>query len=204
MVAALTPGAGASTLAAALHGVDGGVWRGGPVDVLVVRAGSGAPPAGVPVVVLVADGPVSAPGRPGAPVVLPVVPRWSGPDGHRAAADLLRVSEARTPAALRPAAAALRAVVAALLGSGVLERPCAGPAGAPGAPGPGPDRRLRVAPVLLHRATPVVPRLVAGAPLRWRSAPAGPEAVEPRPVRPRALRPAPGAPAPAGPALRTG
>jgi hypothetical protein len=145
------------------------------VDVLVVRPGPGERPAGVPVVVLVADGPVPAPGPPGGPVVLPLVPGWSGPGGGRAAAGLLRLSEQQTPAALRPAAAGLRAVAAALVGSGALERPCAAPpvpAGAadPRVRGPGPApvpvRRLRAVPVLLHRATPVVPRLVAGVPPR--------------------------------------
>jgi hypothetical protein len=189
VVAGLRAGAGASTLAAALHGVDAGVWSGGPVDVLVARAGRGpaAVPPGVAVLVLVGGDPAPAPGRPGEPVVLPVVPQWSGPEGVRAAAGVLRTAEPATPVALRPAAAALCTVVAALLRSGVLDRP--GPSPAPAGAGPAPAqavgpapvavRRSPVVPVLLHRAVPVRPRLVAGAPLRWaRSGPtaAGPAA----------------------------
>ncbi len=228
VVAGLRAGAGASTLAAALHGVDAGVWSGGPVDVLVARPGRGpAALPGVAVLVLVGGDPAPAPGRPGEPVVLPVVPQWSGPGGVRAAADVLRTAEGATPVALRPAAAALRAVVAALLRSGVLDRPgpLPAPAGAPApaapdraiAAAPVPVRRSPVVPVLLHRAVPVRPRLVAGAPLRWapcdptvpspagsgppepgRAAPSdtelGPAELRPagpRPVQPRSAEPRP-------------
>jgi hypothetical protein len=202
VVAGLRAGAGASTLAAALHGVDAGVWSGGPVDVLVARAdrGPAAPPPGVAVLVLVGGDPAPAPGRPGEPVVLPVVPQWSGPEGVRAAAGVLRTAEPATPVALRPAAAALRAVVAALLRSGVLDRP--GPSPAPAGAGPAPAqavgpapvavRRSPVVPVLLHRAVPVRPRLVAGAPLRW--ARSGPTAAGPA----ASGAPEPGRPAPSG------
>jgi hypothetical protein len=143
-----------------------------------------------------------------------VVPQWSGPEGVRAAAGVLRTAEPATPVALRPAAAALRAVVAALLRSGVLDRP--GPAPAPAGAGPAPaapDRavgpapvavhRSPVVPVLLHRAVPVRPRLVAGAPLRWArsgptaSGPAASSASEPgravpggTELRPAEFRPA--------------
>ncbi len=145
VVAGLGAGAGTSTLAAALHAIDGGRWAGGPVDVLVCRAEddlTALPP--VPVLVVRAGGPVPRT-RPGAVVVLPEVAAWRDEDATRTAARLLGLGPGRRPPDLRGYAEALVAVVGALLRSGVLD-----PAHAPrilppppaAAPGDGPVRGI--------------------------------------------------------------
>ncbi|MCX6466971.1 MAG: hypothetical protein NTW05_25795, partial [Pseudonocardiales bacterium] len=130
VVAGRTAGVGTSTLAAALHAVDGGRWAGGPVDVLVCSADddlAALPP--VPVLVLRGGAAaVPAPSRGGAVVVLPEVAAWAGADATRAAAGLLGLGPAHRPAALHGYAEALLAVTAALVRSGVLAREPGGPA----------------------------------------------------------------------------
>lgn len=128
VVAGVAPGVGTSTLAAALHGVDGGVvGRGGRVDVLVCRADSlgAADAVGAPVLAVVADREPRLDrlaGRFGAVVTVPRIAAWTG-SGVPEVAGLLAVAPAHRPARLRPYVDALLAIVDALVGSGALGPP---------------------------------------------------------------------------------
>jgi hypothetical protein len=140
VIAGVTRGSGTSTLAAALHTIDGGLLApgtAGEVDVLVCRSDelslrqaatlACAPSGPRPVLVLagIAPGaPVPPPvGRFGAVVALPHVRRWRGsPDARAEAAAVLAYPPERLPPDLRGYAAALHRIVAALVGSGQLQR----------------------------------------------------------------------------------
>lgn len=125
--AGITGGVGTSTLAAALHGVDTGRYAGGPVDVLVCGPGSLGTAArlGAPVLVVVAERPPRldrlAAGF-GAVVTVPEIAAWRALDAPDVGG-LLGVVPQRLPARMRPYADALLEITAALLRSGVLERP---------------------------------------------------------------------------------
>lgn len=159
VVAGVAGGVGASTLAAALHAVDGGrAVAGSRPDVLVCRADSlhlaGGRPA--PVLVVVADRPprLDRTDAGTAVVVVPDVAAWHGL-GAPEVAGLLALAPAHRPTGLGPYIAALLDVAAALVRSGVLERPA--PASDPAplvlpAPARPPVAPLPVVPL------PVVPR----------------------------------------------
>jgi hypothetical protein len=135
LVAGIEPGAGTSTLAAALHAEDAGLLA-QQADVVVCRptpasllaAAAIACPGRGPHPVLAVTGPV--PGevpaavrtRFGAVVELPLVEGWAGAaTPAAAAADVLAAEPGALPAAQRPYAEALREVVAALIRSGQLD-----------------------------------------------------------------------------------
>jgi hypothetical protein len=159
VVIGLHPGAGASTVATALHAHEGG---GGAADVVCVDdhalgcALAIAPPPAVvrPVLAIRAAG---APGPPpralgfrfGAVVVVPHLACWSGvaaPSDEIAL--LLGLPPAHLPAPLRAYAAAMRGIAAAVVGSGQLTLPS--------------PPLLRRAPV---RRAPVLPPLPAAIPV---------------------------------------
>lgn len=129
VVAGVVGGVGTSTLAAALHAVDGGrMGTGSRPDLLVCRADSLhlAERGVAPVLVVVAD---RAPrlDRVGAGttvVVVPDVPAWHGLDAPEVAG-LLALAPAHRPARLAAYIAALLDVAAALVRSGVLAPPAA-------------------------------------------------------------------------------
>jgi len=141
VVTGISRGCGASTLAAALHTIDGGPLapgRAGAADVLVCRSDEQslrlagtiacAPSDPGPVLVLagIAPGipaPPVPPGRFTAVVALPHVRRWVGADPRAEAAAVLAYPPERLPADVRGYAAALLRVVSALVGSGRLQRP---------------------------------------------------------------------------------
>lgn len=133
-------GSGTSTLAAALHSIDGGLLvpgTAGEADVLVCRSDEqsmrqaatlACAPAGPRPVLLLAG---IAPGIPtppvptglfGAVVVLPHVRRWLGGDARGEAAAVLAYPPERLPPDVRGYAAALHRIVSALVGSGQLQR----------------------------------------------------------------------------------
>ena len=144
IVAGLTPGAGTSTLAAALHGHDGGTLHGRPdrLDVLVCRCderslwrvGALATEATRPVLALALDPAgrglagydpalrARLGARFGGVVVLPGVPRWRDRDARAEAAVVLGKPGHTLSRPLRTYAAALRQLTAALLGTGALNR----------------------------------------------------------------------------------
>jgi hypothetical protein len=132
LVAGIGAGVGASTLAAALHAEDGGLLA-QHADIVVCRAtpeslravaAVACPGTGPRPVLVVTGGPVAGalpgavPTRFGSVVEVPLVERWAG---SRTSA--VEAAEALTgpPGALRPYVEALRSVVAALLGSGLLD-----------------------------------------------------------------------------------
>jgi hypothetical protein len=125
--AGITGGVGTSTLAGALHGVYSGRYAGGPVDVLVCRVGSLSTAArlGGPVLAVVAD---RAPRLDrlgsgfGAVVTVPEIAAWRELDAPDLAG-LLGVAPQRRSARLQPYVDALLEITAALLRSGVLQRP---------------------------------------------------------------------------------
>jgi hypothetical protein len=140
VVLGVTPGCGATTLARALHAHDGG-QRDVAADVIVCagteesmrRAETLAIGAERPLLAVVLTGSGSGPGRPrlrlagrryATVVVVPHVARWAGrsasPDD---VATLLGIKPERLPREQRAAAAAIRAVATALVGTGLLERP---------------------------------------------------------------------------------
>jgi hypothetical protein len=194
VVVGLTGDAGAGTLAAALHARDGGRIRGSAAaaDVLVCRsaeaplrhaAALALPASGPrPVLAVTRDaatrvtGPVAAwlralEPRFGAVVELPHVVRWHGAaDAGGEAALVLAHSVEHLPRPLRAYAVALRLLVTAVAGSGLLDRPAP-----PVVSGP---RTVELWRGLgsVERAVPLRPVLLA--------------APEPRvPVRPRAIAP---------------
>lgn len=183
LIAGLSGGAGASTLAAALHALDGGRLAGpvcGGADVLVCRSGDGlhlaaatvCPQPGPPPVLVVTMDPVTAGPDPstdarlralarrfGAVVMLPQVARWHG----RAvpldeAAAVLAQPAAHLPRAVRAYAAALREIAAALVASGQLLRATPPAVVVPRSAG---TARTAVRPIA--RAVPPRPTLLAPA-----------------------------------------
>jgi hypothetical protein len=140
VVTGVTPGSGASTLAAALHTIDGGLLAPGTAseaDVLVCRSDEQslrqaatlacAPSGPRPVLVLAGIAPgISTPtvpaGRFGAVVALPHVRRWFAGDARAEAAAVLAYPPERLPPDVRGYAAALHRIVSALVGSGQLQR----------------------------------------------------------------------------------
>ncbi|GAA5126272.1 hypothetical protein [Pseudonocardia adelaidensis] len=140
VVTGITRGCGASTLAAALHTIDGGLLapgRAGEADVLVCRPDGHSlrqattlacvPSGPRPVLVLagIAPGiptPPVPPGRFGAVVALPHVRRWVAADPRTEAAAVLAYPPERLPTDVRGYAAALHRIVSALVGSGQLQR----------------------------------------------------------------------------------
>ncbi|HLU57292.1 MAG TPA: hypothetical protein VKZ81_17700 [Pseudonocardia sp.] len=138
VVTGVTRGAGTSTLAAALHAVDGGVLGPGDAaaaDVLVCgadepslrRAAALAPQTAGPRPVLVLTGAArparTVPaGRFGAVLALPRLRRWVGGDARAEAAAVLAYPPERLPPDVRAYAAALHRIVSALLASGQLQR----------------------------------------------------------------------------------
>jgi hypothetical protein len=134
VIAGVAAGAGTTTLATAMHGIDGGRWSGRAVDVLLCRAGDLAHAAAVPgasVLALRAGGTVAPAARAwldrlrprfGAIIVLPEVERWSVLDEPPAAeaARLLAVPAGRRTPELRPYADALLQITAALVHDGAL------------------------------------------------------------------------------------
>lgn len=140
VITGVTRGSGTSTLAAALHTIDGGLLppgTAGEADVLVCRSDERslrqaatlacAPSGPRPVLVLagVTPGvptPPVAPGHFGAVVALPHVRRWFVADSRAEAAAVLAYAPERLPPDVRGYAAALHRVVAALGRSGQLQR----------------------------------------------------------------------------------
>lgn len=140
LVAGLDGAVGTSTVAAALHGRDGGRCRRG-ADVIVCGSGTlrlaGAlefPPSGPrPVLAIALQPGLAAPPPPrlraldarfGALVLIPFVEHWQGdsPVLDEAAAVLGYPAE-QLPPVLRSYAAAIRTIAAAVLRSGQLHRP---------------------------------------------------------------------------------
>jgi hypothetical protein len=140
VITGVTRGSGTSTLAAALHTIDGGFLApgtAGEADVLVCRSDERslrqaatlacAPSGRRPVLVLagIAAG-ISTPPVPsglfGAVVALPHVRRWLGADARGEAAAVLAYPPERLPPDVRGYAAALHRIVSALVGSGQLQR----------------------------------------------------------------------------------
>lgn len=185
LVAGAGPGAGTTTVAAALHARDGGPCE-GAADVLV--CGSDAQSLRRVATFAVASPPpllaiVLAPGttvpprgrlraldmRFGATVLLPDVGRWRGrTDAAGEAAAVLGQPAEHLPRELRAYAAALRLLTSALLRAGQLERPSPPVAVRPHAValwrGLGPVERVVPArPALVTRVAPVGP--VAGLPV---------------------------------------
>jgi hypothetical protein len=140
VITSVTRSSGTSTLAAALHTVDGGLLApgtAGEADVLVCRSDEQslrlaaalacAPSGPRPVLVLagIAPGlptPAVPPGRFGAVVALPHVRRWFAGDAREEAAAVLAYPPERLPRDVRGYAAALHRIVSALVGSGQLQR----------------------------------------------------------------------------------
>ncbi len=140
LIAGVTHGSGTSTIAAALHTIDGGMLApgtAGEADVLVCRcdeqslrqvaALACAPSGPRPVLVLtgITPGiptPAMPAGRFGAVVALPHVRRWSAGDALGEAAAVLAYPPERLPPDVRGYAAALHRIVSALVGSGQLQR----------------------------------------------------------------------------------
>ena len=142
VIVGLTPGAGASTLAAALHAHDGGplvprtareadivVVRGDPVGLRRLAAVACAPEGPPPVLAVVAAPrhrialPPSTVARFSGVAVLPWVSTWSGRPGPPAVApDVLALRDDQLPGPLPAYAAALRRLVAAVIGAGLLVR----------------------------------------------------------------------------------
>jgi hypothetical protein len=140
VITGIARGSGTSTLAAALHTIDGGLLApgtAGEADVLVCRsderslrqAGALACAASGPRPVLVLTGiapgipaPPMPPGRFGAVVALPHVRRWFAADARTEAAAVLAYAPERLPPDVRGYAAALHRIVAAVVGSGQLQR----------------------------------------------------------------------------------
>jgi len=140
VVTGVTRGSGTSTLAAALHTIDGGLLApgtAGEADVLVCRsdeqslrqaatlvyAASGPRP--VLVLAGIAPGiatPTVPAGRFGAVVGLPNVRRWFAADARAEAAAVLAYPPERLPPDVRGYGAALHRIVSALVGSGQLQR----------------------------------------------------------------------------------
>ena len=138
VVAGLVRGAGASTLAAALHAVDGGPLApgaAGEADVLLCPADEPSlrqaatlvctPARPRPVLVLtgrVRSGAAALvpAARFGGVVVLPHVRRWVGGDGPGEARAVLAFAPEDLPPDVRPYAAALHRLVTTLTGSGLL------------------------------------------------------------------------------------
>lgn len=221
LFAGVTGRVGTSTLAAALHGVDTGRYAGGPVDVLVCGPGSLATAARLsgPVLAVVAERPPRL-DRPaagfGAVVTVPEIAAWRALDMPDVAG-LLGMAPPRLPPRLRPYADALLEITAALLRSGVLERPArpVRPSFSPAVmarPVEIGRRRPTPVPALAARA-PVIPvpagrAPTAGAPII--AAPTTGAAANPAAVRAAVARiaaasvaPAPPAPAPGSPAGAT-
>jgi hypothetical protein len=140
VITGVTRSSGTSTLAAALHTIDGGLLApgtAGEADVLVCRSDEQslrqaaalacAPSGPRPVLVLagIAPGiptPAIPPGRFGAVVTLPHVRRWFAGDAREEAAAVLAYPPERLPPDVRGYAAALHRIVSALVGSGQLQR----------------------------------------------------------------------------------
>jgi hypothetical protein len=140
VITGVTRGSGTSTLAAALHTIDGGLLApgtAGEADVLVCRSDEQslrqaaalacAPSGPRPVLVLagIAPGiptPPVPPGRFAAVVALPHVRRWFADDAREEAAAVLAYPPERLPTDVRGYAAALHRIVSALVGSGQLQR----------------------------------------------------------------------------------
>jgi hypothetical protein len=140
VITGVTRGSGTSTLAAALHTIDGGLLAAGTTgeaDVLVCRSDEPslrqaaalacAPTGPRPVLVLagIAPGAPVPPvpvGRFGAVVTLPHVRRWLAGGARGEAAAVLAFPPERLPADVRGYAAALHRIVAALVDSGQLQR----------------------------------------------------------------------------------
>jgi hypothetical protein len=140
VITGVTRGSGTSTLAAALHTIDGGLLApgsAGEADVLVCRSDEQslrqaaalacAPSGPRPVLVLagIARGiptPAVPAGQFGAVVVLPHVRRWFAGDARAEAAAVLAYPPERLPADVRAYAAALHRIVSALVGTGQLQR----------------------------------------------------------------------------------
>lgn len=188
--AGVTDGVGTTTLAVALHAVDGGRHDGRPVDVLVCRADGeslarAAAATGASVLAVVESGPVPGVQSPhgglpdaarawidrlrpgfGAVVVLPHVERWRGLEQPAPEVAALLAG----PAGRRSAfAVALMEIIEALLRSGTLARP-----GLPvGRPPRVPAGRAPDFPRVISRASvPTVVRLEPSgrppAPSPWR------------------------------------
>lgn len=135
VVAGVAQGVGTTTLASALHGQDRGRYPAEPLDVLVCRVGSldaAAAVAGAPVLAVVADAPTAA-AEPallqqlrsqfGAVVLLPHVARLQEAENPLSVATgLLGLPPGLRPAALKPYAEGLLAIVDALLRGGSLIR----------------------------------------------------------------------------------
>lgn len=134
LVTGISPGVGTSTLAAALHAEDGGLL-GQQADVVVCGSATESLRAAARVIcpgrgprpVLAVVGPRVAVPPPvlhtlfGAIVEIPLVRRWDGRDTPLGeAAEVLAQSPDLLDPPLRPYSTALRAVVAALVGSGQL------------------------------------------------------------------------------------
>lgn len=196
--AGVARGVGTTTLARALHGVDGGLAPGGrpaggvAADVLVCRADSLSQltDAGSPVLAVVADRPPRLdriPGRFGTIVTVPDIAAWHGLHDPEVAG-LLAVAPGRRSARTQAYVDALLAITAAVLRSGVLARP--------GTAGQGPTGPAH------HRAAPAV-RVTPGGravPARPVPVPALPTSALPTSALPSPVVPAPVLAAPAVPA----
>lgn len=136
LVCGVAGGVGTTTIAVALHARDGGVYQGGPADIIVCRTTSTSVAAahqavntvgGQPVLVVVADAPLRTPAPVRARlrmvqphitalVAMPYVPAWREIDQALAQARLiLRVPCEQVPKWLRPWATALRQIMDAVL-----------------------------------------------------------------------------------------
>jgi hypothetical protein len=140
VITGITRASGTSTLAAALHTIDGGLLvpgAAGEADVLVCRSDEQslrqaatlacAPSGHRPLLVLAGIAPgISTPtvpaGRFGVVVALPHVRRWFAGDARAEAAAVLAYPPERLPPDVRGYAAALHRIVSALVGSGQLQR----------------------------------------------------------------------------------
>jgi hypothetical protein len=140
VVLGVTPGCGATTLARALHAHDGGP-RDAAADVIVCagteeslrRAEMLAVGAERPLLAVVLTGSGPAPARPrlrlagrryATVVVVPHVARWASRSASPVdVATLLGIRPERLPREQRSAAAAIRALATALVGTGLLDRP---------------------------------------------------------------------------------
>jgi hypothetical protein len=136
LFAGVAAGVGTTTLATAMHGIDGGCYSGRPVDVLVCRADTttlarAAVVPGAPVLALRTDGTLAPAARAwldrlrprfGAIVLVPDVEHWRTLDEPPAAeaARLLAVPADRRPRALQPYAEALLRITAGLVHDGAL------------------------------------------------------------------------------------
>jgi hypothetical protein len=140
VITGVTRGSGTSTLAAALHTIDGGLLEpgtAGAADVVVCRSDelslreaatlACAPSGPRPVLVLAGIAPgIPTPAVPaglfGAVAALPHVRRWIAGDARSEAAAVLAYPPERLPPDVRGYAAALHRIVSALVGSGQLQR----------------------------------------------------------------------------------